>query len=72
MTAEEAQRIIDEFNRKIKPAEDAFMAYVFAYRTLGYGRMIQLIQAHWDNEIGIQRQVNISEGDSKGYVRDVP
>ena len=72
MTQEEADAIVNEVNRKLKPIEDAFMAYVYADKVIGYGRMIQLIREHWDKELGLKRTVSMPEGDGKGFIKDIP
>lgn len=56
MTQEEAERAIAEFNKRISPVENAFMVYVDAYKLLGYGRMIQMIQAKWECELSTPRR----------------
>lgn len=72
MTNEEAQRAVDEFNKRIAPVEDAFMVYVDAYKALGYGRMIQLINKHWEIELSRSRRAISPQGDGKIGVRDLP
>lgn len=69
---DEAKRVSDEVNRRLKPIEDAFMAYVFAYKVIGYGRMMQLIQEQWCRELGMRRMVSMDEGDGKGWTRHAP
>lgn len=72
MTQEQAQKIVDEVNRRLKPVEDAFMAYVDAYKVIGYGRMMQMIQVRWDAELKKDRNAHFSEGDGKGFTETVP
>lgn len=72
MTDDEAKRAIAEFNSRIEPVEKAFMVYVEAYKSLGYGRMIQMIREKWDAELSRSRKAVHSEGDGKIGVRDLP
>ncbi len=67
MTQEEADRAVAEFNKRIAPVENAFMVYVEAYKLLGYGRMIQMIQAKWDDELSVPRRAS-----DANTCRDVP
>lgn len=72
MTNEEAKRAIAEFNRRIEPVETAFMVYVEAYKTLGYGRMIQMINEKWSAELSQPRRSVTDEGDGKCSVTALP
>lgn len=72
LQVEEAGRVVEEVNRRLKPIEDAFMGYVSAYHVIGYGRMIQLIQEHWNSQLARRRTFIMNEGEGKCAVRDLP
>lgn len=76
MTNEEmlklAQEQCEKFNRMMKPIEDTFMAYATAYKTIGYGRMIQLINEQWRRELDAERIAYIQAGEGKGYSENLP
>ena len=53
--------MVKKFNEAMAPMENAFMAQVIKFREIGYGRMKQLIQKHWDIELEKDYQKNKRE-----------